>query len=130
MPKKKKARKNTKNAAIEKRKLVEADDEGQVYGIIEKALGSRFFDVNCLDSMKRRCKVRKKRMRVLVGDCVIVSLRDFDVNNADIIYRYDTEEARQLQKAGIIPSTDVIGHFRNGDADEEEDECAFEFDDI
>ena len=62
---------------------------GQVYGIIEKTLGDRFFTVNCLDNIKRRCKVRQKRIKVKDGDCVIVSLRDYDDGNGDIIYKYD-----------------------------------------
>ena len=42
MPKKKKG-KNKKNSHVnvEKRKLLEADLDGQVYGILDKALGSR-----------------------------------------------------------------------------------------
>ena len=77
MPKKVKARKNAKNKPNEeKRNLIEADLDNQVYGTIEKALGSRFFEVNCLDNKKRRCKVRKKRMKVKVNDTVIISLRE------------------------------------------------------
>jgi translation initiation factor 1A len=129
MPKKKKAGKNTKSkgANIEKRKLIEADLDGQVYGIIEKALGSRFFSVNCLDNTKRRCKVRKKRMRCAVGDCVIISLRDFDEDNADVIYRYDAEEVRKLQKMGVLPDANVIGAFND---DEEDEDDGFTFEDI
>ena len=117
MPKKQKAGKNKKNINdhVEKRKLLEADLDGQVYGILEKALGNRFFDVNCMDNKKRRCKVRQKRLKVKQGDCVIVSLRMFDDNNADIIYKYDAEEVRTLQKMGILPSSDVIGIINDDD---------------
>ena len=115
MPKKQKAGKNKKssNMNAEKRKLIEADLDGQVYGIIEKVLGDRFFTVNCLDNTKRRCKVRQKRMKVKDGDCVIVALREFDDNNADIIYKYDSAEVRQLQKDGILPNSEVIGVFND-----------------
>lgn len=133
MPKNQKAKKNTKsnNVNSEKRKLLEADLEGQVYGIIEKALGDRFFTVNCLDNMKRRCRVRQKRMKVGDGDCVVVSLRNYDDNNADIIYKYDASEVRQLQKEGILPGSDVIGVFNdeNKDAVVDEEE-GFVFEDI
>jgi translation initiation factor 1A len=130
MPKKKKAGKNAKNASInvEKRQLVEADLDGQVYGILEKALGNRFFTVKCLDSVIRRCKVRKKRMKVKEGDCVIIALRDFDDNNADIIYKYDSDEVRQLQKSGILPSVDFIS--TNKDESDEMDDDGFDFEDI
>jgi len=132
MPKKKKAGKNQKNnnGPVEKRKLIEADLNGQVYGILEKALGNRFFDVNCMDNTKRRCKVRKKRMKVKCGDCVIISLRNFDDKNADVIYKYDAEEVRALQKKGILPGSDVIGVIKDDGDDDSEDELGFTFDDI
>ena len=132
MPKNTKAKKNQKNrGVVEKRHLVEADLDGQVYAVLEKSLGSRFFDVKCLDGITRRCKVRKKRMKVNVGDCVIISLRDFDDHNADVIYRYDSGEVKDLQRAGILPSSNDIGFFNDtvGGGDDEED-CAFEVDDI
>lgn len=128
MPKKKKAAKNSKNntGLTEKRKLIEADLDGQVYGILEKALGNRFFDVKCMDGKTRRCKVRNKRMKVKQDDCVIVSLREFDDKNGDIIYRYDSEEVRQLQKIGALPGADVIGSFNDDDNSETENTFCFE----
>ena len=130
MPKKVKARKNAKNKPNEeKRNLIEADLDNQVYGTIEKALGSRFFEVNCLDNKKRRCKVRKKRMKVKVNDTVIISLREFDDNNADIIYKYEDDEVRVLQKKGIIPENVSVN--MNGEIEiDSEDNVVFDFDDI
>ena len=91
MPKKRKAGKNTKSKNITegKRNLIEPDLTCQVFGILTKTLGSRFFDVNCLDGKQRRCKVRNKRLRVKQDDVVIISLREFDDKNADIIYTID-----------------------------------------
>lgn len=131
MPKKKKCGKNTKSKStnIEKRKLLEADLDGQVYGIVDKALGNRFFSVNCLDNVVRRCRVRTKRMRINAGDCIIVALRDFDDDNADIIHKYDAEEVRALQKMGAIPGSDVIGAFNDEDENNNEDD-GFVFEDI
>jgi len=130
MPKKKKAGKNRKNKGVpqEKRALVEPDLDCQVFGVLEKALGSRFFDVKCLDGQMRRCKVRNKRMKVGQDDVVIVSLREFDDKNADIIYRYNSEEVRELQRNGSLPSKDALG-IQN-ESKENEDDCAFDFDDI
>ena len=129
MPKKKKARKNAKNNSSfsERRKLIEADMEGQTYGILLKALGSRFFDVKCVDGDKRRCKVRSKRMRVAMGDWCIISIRNFDNKNADIIYKYDDEEVRQLKKMGVLPS-----HFDDDrlKLTEDNDMIPFDFEDI
>jgi translation initiation factor 1A len=108
MPKREKSMKNSvRNKAVgDKRQLLEKDEDGtQVYGIATKALGSAFFIVNCFDGKERRCKARQKRMKVAVGNVIIVSLRDYSEDTADIIYVYDHDEARQLQKLGCIPNT-------------------------
>lgn len=130
MPKKKKAGKNTKSKNIteEKRNLIEPDLSCQVFGILTKTLGSRFFDVNCLDGKQRRCRVRNKRLRVKQDDVVIISLREFDDKNADIIYKYNSEEVRELQRIGSLPSGESLGI--KYDENDNEDDCTFDFDDI
>lgn len=128
MPKKKKCGKNTKSKGsnVEKRQLLEADLDGQVYGFVENDLGSRYFAVKCLDSVTRRCRVRTKRMRISKGDCIIVALRDFDTNNADIIYKYDADEVRQLQKNGILPGSEFIVACYDNKEQNEDDGFVFE----
>lgn len=134
MPKKVKAGKNnkSKNDFNEKRKLIEADLDGQVYGIIQKALGNRFFEVNCLDNKIRRCKARSKRLKINTQECVIISLRDFDDTTGDIIYKYEADEVRQLQRLGLLPSNETIGNIRenDGNQEEEENDGGFDFDAI
>ena len=107
MPKKAKAKKNSKNnknVSDEKRKLLIPDSDGQTLGFVEKALGCRFFNVSCVDGKQRRCKVRSKRLRISINDLTLVSLRDFDDKNADIIHRYAKDEAREFVKMGLLPS--------------------------
>lgn len=129
MPKKKKAGKNskTKGCFQETRALIEPDLDSQIFGVLDKALGSRFFDVNCLDGKFRRCKVRNKRLKVKQGDVVIISLRDFDDKNADIIYKYTSDEVRELQRKGFLPESGSMGTILQN---EDEEECIFDFDDI
>jgi translation initiation factor 1A len=133
MPKKQKSMKNsTRNQGIsEKRSLVEKDEE-QVYGLVTKTLGSSFFSVKCFDSKERRCKARKsqKRMRVEIGNIVIVSLRTFSDDTGDIVYTYDCDEARQLQKLGEIPATEYVENTSNTDSTDKIEDEAFEFDSI
>jgi|LakMenEpi03Aug12_release.lakeMendotaPanAssembly.Ray.scaffolds.fasta_scaffold1243050_1 initiation factor 1A len=129
MPKSNKAKdKKSKSSThtIEKC-MVQADDDGQVYGIVEKALGGCYFTVNCFDNKIRRCKNRKKRVRVNVQDIVIVSLREFE-EVGDIIHKYEPEEVRRLQNLGVLPSniTSTISTSDLANADD----CAFNFDTI
>ena len=125
MPKKNKGKK--KKPDEEKRAIIYADLDGQVYGIVEKALGSRYFDVKCLDNKMRRCRIRKKRIKIKLNDVVIVSLRDFDDKNGDIIYKYDLDETRILQKEGILPSSSFT--FVNNNMDDDI-EVGFDFESI
>ena len=125
MPKKNKGKK--KKPDEEKRAILYADLDGQVYGIVEKALGSRYFDVKCLDNKMRRCRIRKKRIKIKLNDVVIVSLRDFDDKNGDIIYKYDLDETRILQKEGILPSSSFT--FVNNNMDDDI-EVGFDFESI
>ena len=110
MPKNMKKKKNTKNKTNPvKRAIVLISDDSQVYGIVEKPLGDRYFNVRCLDNKERRCRVRSKRMRIKPEDMVIISLRDFDDKNADIIHRYNHEEVLELQQKGILPKVECLG---------------------
>ena len=130
MPKKKKARKNAKNnkGGVTMRKLELADEEGQIYGQVVKVLGGRYFTVRCLDNKERRCKARSRRLRTSLEDMVIVSLRDFDDKNADILHVYKDYEVRTLRERGYLP--------KEGGGDEDDEDVSvcfqeeFDFDQI
>ena len=101
----KKAKNNTSIIKI-KRKLVLKEDE-QEYCQITKLLGSCRVEGNCFDCKTRLCIIRggiKKKMRILVGSVVIVSLRDFEDSKCDIIYLFDKDEIKELIKLGELPT--------------------------
>ena len=78
------------NADFQKRELIFKED-GQEYGQILKMLGNGRCDVQCMDGKKRLCHVcgkMRKRVWVMVGDVVLVSLRDFQDAKGDIILKY------------------------------------------
>lgn len=113
MPKNTKAKKNSKSRGKGQvaRAITYADDDGQVYGLAERALGNKFFEVVCTDGKKRRSKARKKWPRVNAGDWCIISLRDFDDSTGDIIHVYKPEEVKTLMKKGILPSDTGNGDY-------------------
>jgi translation initiation factor 1A len=43
-----------------------------------------------------------------VGDIILISLRDYQEGRADIILKYNADEARSLKSLGEIPDTAVI----------------------
>ena len=102
MPKKLKNRKKVSDS--ETRTLVLADDSGmQYYGYVEQALGSATFTTKCSDGITRRAKARSRRMFIKVGMVILVSLREFDDGNCDVIYKYSPCEVATLKKMVLIP---------------------------
>lgn len=145
MPKNQKARKNSKNKTTHTRTMVYAE-EGQEYAQVTKVLGNRRMTCQCLDGIERICVIRgsmRKKYRVNLGDIVIIGLREFQDDKADIMYLYTPDEVKLLHKQGEIPpsmktiTTDVgatvveeeqIIFENEEETEEEEEEKQFDID--
>ena len=71
--------------------------------------------MQCIDGKKRMCHIRgKMRKKVWVGqgDIVLVGLRDYQDEKADVILKYSADEARVLKQYGELPA-----HLRINDTD-------------
>jgi len=94
----------------DKRSLELAED-GQQYARVTKRLGDGRFEVLCLgDGQARLAHVRGKlwkRAWVCLHDLVLVALRAYQDQKADIVHRYNDDEARALAQAGEIPRAAV-----------------------
>jgi initiation factor 1A len=128
MPKKGNKNKEPTNT---KRILEYASGDGQIYALVQKALGDRTFTVLCDDNIQRRAKLRSKRIKELrkqpQGVVVIVSIRPFDEKTVDIIWAYNHDEERILRSEKIIP--DWSGEKVKA-ADLKDDDIAFDFENI
>ena len=115
-------------------------------------LGNGRVECYCYDGKTRLCNIRgKMRKKVInqrfvdcqvwigVGDIVLIGLRDFQDDKADIIMKYTTDEARQLKAYGEIPENGkstilllLLVTLDNTDLNDvnEDENCAFEFDQI
>lgn len=92
-----------------KRELLVKEDF-QEYGEIVKILGDMRFEVLCYDAITRTAKIRnkmKKKEWCGVGDIVLISLRDFCEEKADILCRYDKDEIKILRKMKEIPKENL-----------------------
>lgn len=134
MPKNKgkggKNRRRGKNEGEEKREI-QVKEEGQEYAQITKILGGCNFEAQCFDKVVRTCHARgkmRKRVWINLQDIVLISLRDFQDGKADVIVRYTAEEARRLKAMGELPSTTAINEATS--ADNEDEACTFDFDEI
>lgn len=88
-------------------------------------LGNGRLEAYCFDGKKRLCHIRgkmRKKMWVNQGDIILIGLRSYQDEKADVILRYKPDEARALKKRGALPSTTQIE-----DNAEPEDDIPFEF---
>lgn len=144
----KKGRRGKNDADGPKRELI-LRDEGQEYAQISKMLGNGRVEATCFDGIKRMAHIRgKMRKRVWMGqgDIILVSLRDFQDDQCDVVHKYNLDEARALKSQGELPESakinetdnfrfesdeDVNFEFGNADDDDDEDDDSeFDIDDI
>jgi len=77
------------------------------YALVTKMLGNKRVEVIIFSSGKHiQCKIAGHvRTWVTKDDIVLVGLRDFQEDRADVIHKYTNDESRKLIKAGYIPSS-------------------------
>lgn len=140
--KKYKSSKHSTDEKVDYHEINEAD--GQMVGRVLRALGNRRMLIFCNDKVQRICLIRNaiKRVRIGVGDIVLISIRDFSEtsdNKGDILAKYDHSILPKLRREpGINPdifvSMDKDGGertgaeegfvFENDSSDDEEDDEA------
>ncbi|KAK8833229.1 hypothetical protein WA577_007760, partial [Blastocystis sp. JDR] len=101
-----KSRKRGKNDNEAYKRELEFKEDGQEYGRVQKMLGNGRVECYCYDGKTRLCNIRgkmRKKVWIGVGDIVLIGLRDFQDDKADIIMKYTADEARQLKAYEEIP---------------------------
>ena len=69
-------------------------------------LGNGRLEAMCFDGQKRLCHIRgklRKKVWINTADIILIGLRDFQDEKADVILKYTPNEARQLKSRGEIP---------------------------
>ncbi|GIY64261.1 eukaryotic translation initiation factor 1A, X-chromosomal [Caerostris extrusa] len=126
----------------EKRELVFKED-GQEYAQVVKMLGNGRLEAMCFDGVKRLCHIRGKLRKrpqlsqniflevvwINQGDIILVGLRDYQDAKADVILKYNPDEARNLKTYGELPEYAKINDTVNF-GEEEEDDNIIEFDEV
>ncbi|KAI1777208.1 hypothetical protein F4818DRAFT_439568 [Hypoxylon cercidicola] len=119
------------NSNASKRELL-FKEVSQEYAYVKKALGNGRFKVRIMDEDKDKRKVllatirglMRKRTYVHKDDLVLISLRDFEDDKADIIHLYTPAEAYKLIDYGELSKNAF--QLDGGDFPGE-DEDTFEF---
>ena len=109
----------------EKRELIFKED-GQEYAQVTKMLGNGRLEATCFDGSKRLCHIRgklRKKVWINGGDIILVGLRDYQDNKADVILKYTPDEARNLKAYGELPESAKINE-ETGEGDD--DNIAFD----
>jgi len=118
---------------VDKRQII-YKTEGQEYAIITKMLGNGRCECKCYDGRTRLGHIRgkmHKRVWISIGDTVLVSLREYQDEKADIIHKYTSEETKTL-----ISYNEITGNIKIDDEDGINDDndsnasCEIDFDDI
>ncbi|KAA6395931.1 MAG: putative Eukaryotic translation initiation factor 1A [Streblomastix strix] len=143
MPKNKgkggKNRKKGKNEGDNEKRDLQFKDECQEYAQVIRLLGNGRLEANCFDGKKRQCTIRgklRKKIWIVQGDIILVSLRDFQDDKGDVIVKYTAEEARRLKQFNQLPENVQITETEAGNddgddvADFGEDEEDVDVDDI
>lgn len=98
------ARKNSA-AATATREFPMRSADCHKYARVTRMLGDGRLAAACDDGIERLCRIRGKmrgREFVNVGDVVLVSVRDFEPDKADVVWKYSAAEATMLQSYGEL----------------------------
>ncbi|KAG7524035.1 eukaryotic translation initiation factor 1A, X-chromosomal [Solea senegalensis] len=118
----------------EKRELVFKED-GQEYAQVIKMLGNGRLEAMCFDGTKRLCHIRgklRKKVWINTSDIILVGLRDYQDNKADVILKYNPDEARSLKVYGELPEHAKLDLDTLGNVDDDvqfDDDCDVDDDD-
>lgn len=133
MPKDQKSKKNSDRKPSEKVKAeLPQKVDGTVYGQAVRILGDCNFTVLCFDGRERMCHLRKaarKGEKVGLDTIVLVGLRDYQDDKADIVHVYTKEQTSQLRNMKAIPSKISSNDDTAKDMDAQE-ETGFDFEEI
>lgn len=123
-----KNRRRGKNENFSKRELILADED-QEYAQITKMLGNGRVQATCFDGSIRIAHIRgklRKKVWMAQGDIILVALRDFQDGAADVVHKFNADEARQLVSLGELPENAKINQTDTFGGEDEED-MNFEF---
>ncbi|PON81825.1 Translation initiation factor 1A (eIF-1A) [Trema orientale] len=127
MPKNKgkggKNRKRGKNEADDDKRELVFKEDGQEYAQVLRMLGNGRCEAMCIDGAKRLCHIRgkmHKKVWIAAGDVILVGLRDYQDDKADVILKYMPDEARLLKAYGELPESTRLNEGVAGGLDDED----------
>jgi len=80
-------------------------DDDEVFAVVTNMLGANRVKVRCADGEERTARIpgrMQKRIWIRQDDVVLVEPWDWQDEKADIVWRYEKQEADQLREEGYI----------------------------
>ncbi|CAI9764167.1 unnamed protein product [Fraxinus pennsylvanica] len=93
-------------------------------------LGNCRLEAMRIDGVKRLCHIRgkmHKKVWISAGDIILVGLRDYQDNKADVILSYSANQARLLKAYGELPENMSINVGIAGGLDKEDDGAGYDY---
>lgn len=106
--------------------------DGEEYAQVLRMLGNGRCEAMCIDGVKCLCHIRGKlheKVWIAPGDLVLVGLRDFQDDKADVVFKFTPDEARLLKAYGELPENIRINEGIGGGFEEDDREDYIEFED-
>ncbi len=103
--------------------------EGAEYAQVVRLLGDGRLEVRCMDRETRMATIRGaiyRKTRITPGDWVLIGIRPFQTDRADVLIKYTDEEVRQLRSQGLIESLVASVHDTYKESDSDGEEVDFE----
>ena len=133
MPKNKgkggKSRRRGKNNNEQNKRELILKEPGQEYAQVIKMLGNGRLEAFCFDGKMRKCHIRgkmQKKVWINKDDIILISLRNFQDDKADVIHKFNPDEIQELKRKNQLPSKSSINN--DDDDDDADDDCVFSFD--
>ena len=89
-------------------KELELKGAGTDYAFVTRSMGNGRFSCSCLDGNERQAGIRGKmrnREFIRVGDCVLLSIFEFNDDQAAVVHKYTPENVRELRQRREIPDS-------------------------
>lgn len=102
----KKGRVVAASTASEATQFLPTAGNGQLYAIATKMLGNRRLTAKCSDDKERLAiipgKFKGKKYWVGEGTLLMLNIRDYQDDKADVIYIYNQQESKRLERSGKL----------------------------
>src|SRR3954470_7706995 len=103
------------------------------YAQVIKMLGNGRLEAQCFDGEKRLAHIRgklRKKVWINQGDIILISLRDYQDEKADVILKYTADEARNLKAYGELPENAKINETDTFGPEDGDVDFDFDIDDV